>query len=97
MAAITTHVIKEMAPTLGAKQVKVTLPATADSGDTVAITLANYGMVKFEGILGMVHSTEDSIIIGEAPTTAVVGGVLTVTVGGSGANNLKRCYVIWGE
>ena len=74
----------------------VTTAATVDDGDTFTITLADYGISTFLGILGQTHSTTDSVVITEAPTTAVSTGVLTVTVGGS-TDNKKRAFIIWGE
>ena len=70
--------------------------ATVDTSDTIVLTLADYGINVFCGIYGMVQSTANSIIIAEAPTTAVSSGDLTITVGGSGANNLKRTYLVFG-
>ena len=84
------------APGLGVTQLTVETAATADNTDTFTITLANYGISQFLGIVGFTHSTTDSVIITEDPTTSVTSGVLTVTVGGSTANK-KRMFVIWGK
>jgi len=95
MAAVT-GTVTEVAPNAGAKMLIVTAPATTDGGDTIAITLADYGITTFQAILGQTHSTTDSIVITEAPTTAVSDGVLTITVGGSTADK-KRVFIVWGE
>jgi len=95
MAAVT-GTVKDMVPNLGAKTLIVTAPNTTDNADTIAITLADFGITTFLGILGFTHSTEDSVIITEAPTTAVAAGVLTITVGGSTANK-KRTFIVYGE
>lgn len=95
MAAVTGTVV-DVSPAMGAKMLLVTTPATADDGDTIAVTLADFGVSTFLGILGQTHSTEDSIVITEAPTTAVSTGVLTITVGGS-TDNKKRVFIVWGE
>ena len=76
--------------------VKVETAATVDNADTFTMTLADYGMATVEAVLGFAHSTTDSIVITEAPTTSVTAGVLTVTVGGSTANK-KRVFLIFGE
>ena len=89
-------VFKEIEPSLGMKIIKVETAATADNGDTIAITLANYGIKTVEAILGFTHSTTDSIVITEAPTTAVSSGVLTITIGGSTADK-KRVFLVFGE
>ena len=80
---------------MAGKMITVETVTTADTGDTFTVTLANYGCSVFQGISGYVHTTENSVVVGEAPTTAVSSGVLTVTVGGSAASNYKRCYVIY--
>ena len=94
-AATLTH-IRELVPNAGFKCIKVELATTADDGDTYAITLATYGMKTFEAIEGWIHTTEDSVVVAEAPTTAVSAGVLTITVGGS-TDNKKRVYLVYGD
>jgi len=89
--------ITDNIPALGRKMIMVETAATADTGDTVAITLANYGISTFLGIYGMTHSTENSIVIAEAPTTAVSSGVLTITIGGSTNSDEKRVFLIFGK
>lgn len=79
----------------GIKELIVVTPATADDTDTVAIDLSNYGMKTILTIFGVAHSTEDSILVTEAPTTAVSGTTVTITIGGS-TDNLKRVYTIRG-
>ena len=80
-------------------QLIITTIATVDTGDTLDVNLADFGIATdgFLGIKGQVHSTANSIIIDEAPTTAVTAVVLTVTIGGTAANDLKRTFVIVGE
>lgn len=75
---------------------KIETAATADDGDTIILTLQDYGMKTIEGILGFTHSTTDSIVITEAPTTSVTTGVLTITVGGS-TDDKKRTFYVFGE
>jgi hypothetical protein len=75
------------------KEVKVLVPATTVSADTFTFSLARAGATKITGIEGYVATTEGSIVVAEAPTTAVVSGVLTVTVGGSAVTK-SRLYVI---
>ena len=78
----------------GSRLIKVETAATVDDGDTIALVLANYGAKTIEGIIGWTHSTTDSIVITEAPTTAVSSGTLTITVGGS-TDNKKRVFHVW--
>ena len=97
MAAITTSTITDTIPVLGRKMLMVESPTTTDTGDTIAITLASYGITTFLGIIGNAHSTENSVVITEAPTTAVSSGVLTITVGGSLNTDNKRVYFVFGK
>ena len=73
---------------------KCELPTTTDSDDTFTVTAASYGGQTFEWINGNVHTTEDQVIITEAPTTTVTSGVMTVTVGGSSQDDKKRVYLL---
>jgi len=77
------------------KEIMVETPATADDGDVFDITLANYGITNVKSITGYTHSTSNSVIIVEDPTTVVSAGVLTVTIGGS-TDNKMRVFVIGG-
>jgi len=78
------------------KLLRIETAATADNGDTIVITLADYGMKTVEAVLGFTHSTTDSIVITEAPTTAVATGVLTITIGGS-TTDKKRVFLVFGD
>ena len=84
--------ITEAVPAQGAKLIVVETPTTTDTGDTIDITLSNYGCDTFLGIFGNEHTTEESVVTTEAPTTAVSSGVLTIRVGGSSDSNEKRVY-----
>ena len=97
MAAITTSTITDSIPALGRKMIMVETPNTADTGDTVSIVLADYGITTFLGILGFAHSTENSVVITEAPTTAVTTGTLAITVGGTLNTDDKRVFILWGK
>ena len=87
--------IKDMVPSLGVKALLITAPNTVDDGDTIAITLSTYGITTFLGVIGFIHTTENSVVVQEEPTTAVSTGTLTITVGGS-TDNKKRVYIIYG-
>ena len=102
MADITANVVIDLLPRAGinspgVKQIFATTPATADSGDTFDVVLAKHGVNTFVSISGVVHTTENSVIVGEEPTTSVTTGTLTVTVGGVAANDQKRVYTILGQ
>lgn len=105
MAAITQSEVlvyeQEMGPgkhadtPFGAKEIIVEVPETADDTDTFTVDLSLFGITTFKYIKGWTHSTAYNVVIVEAPTTAVSGTTLTVTVGGS-TDNLRRSFLIGG-
>ncbi len=97
MGEVTTSTVTDVSPQQGRKIVMVETPTTVDTADTIPITLADFGITTFLAIEGHTHSTENSIVIAEAPTTAVSAGVLTITVGGSTNSDEKRVYIIYGK
>lgn len=69
---------------------------TTDQGFTGTVDLWNqFGIKRFLGVKGFSHTTEDSVIVTENPTTTVDNGILTLTVP-SGTDNDKRVYLIIG-
>lgn len=70
---------------------------TVDATDTLTITLADYGIsaTGLVGVLGFKHTTNNSVMVQEQPTTAVAAGVLTITVP-AGTDNDARFYFIKG-
>lgn len=76
-----------------AGSIKITTDVTADDGDTIDVDLSTYGASGIDSIIGFIHSTTDSILVQEQPTTAVVAGTLTITVGGA-VDNKKRTYLV---
>jgi hypothetical protein len=97
VAITTTSTITDTIPALGRKCIIVETPNTADTGDTIEIVLSTYGISTFLGIIGFEHTTENSVVTTEAPTTAVSSGTLTITIGGSSDDNEKRVYFIFGK
>lgn len=98
MAAITSGcTLTELVPSLGGKLLMVETANTADTGDTIAIDLNDDGRggTVFQGVLGFVHTTENSVVVAEAPTTSVTGTTLTITVGGSAVSDKKRVYYVF--
>lgn len=97
MAAIliADQTVRELSTRLEGKTVVIETVATVDDGDTLAVTLADYGISTFLGCDGFIHTTANSVIAAEAPTTSVTTGVLTITVGGS-TDDKKRTYIIYG-
>ena len=87
---------RESVPNIGVKKIVITTPATADTGDTIDVTLASYGIGTLLGIDGYVHTTENSVMVAEDPTTSVTTGTLTITIGGSTVSDKKRVYELIG-
>ena len=92
---ISNQTVKELSTRLEAKQVVIETAATVDDGDTLDVTLSNYGISTLLAVDGYIHTTANSVLVAEAPTTSVTSGVLTITVGGS-TDNKKRTYIITG-
>jgi hypothetical protein len=87
----------EVAPALGVKKVLFYTQDDADATNTIAITLASYG-IHPSGLLAVnswVHTTNSSVITTEANTTSVSSGVLTVTLA-AGTNNDARVIEVIG-
>lgn len=95
MAAVTGSIVNRLVPDNSLVMLLVETPNTADATDTIAITLADYGISKFLFIIGNKHTTDNSVVVTEAPTTAVSAGVLTITVP-AGTDNDKRLYLVIG-
>jgi hypothetical protein len=88
----------EVAPNPGLKMVYFVTPSTADPGDTLAITLATYGITKVLAVYSFVHTTDYSVIVPVANTTAVSAGTLTVTlVAGDGNTDKRRVIKVVGS
>jgi hypothetical protein len=70
---------------------------TVDATNTLAITLADYGIATtgFIGILSWVHTTDNSVSALETNTTTVSAGVLTITIA-SGTDNDARFIMVFG-
>lgn len=85
---------KTVAPNSEVVEIVVYTANTVDDTDTIAIDLADYGASTFLAILGNEHTTDGSVVVTAAPTTAVSSTTLTITVGGSNDNN-PRVFVIW--
>lgn len=80
----------------GYKEILVEVPATADSADTFTVDLSKYGITTFKSIKCWNHTSDYDVLVLEAPTTSVTTGTLTVTLGGSSADNLRRTLLIGG-
>lgn len=94
-----TCTVVELAPNAGYKEVIIVTPDTADTGDTIDVTLTDIGISKtgFLSIVGAVQTTAASVVVAEAPTTSVTTGTLTITIGGSTVSDKIRIYRILGK
>jgi hypothetical protein len=96
MADLTSSIVVQTDPrpgidSPGVKRIYVTI-SNSDSADTFTVTLSKYSADTFLGITGWVHTTANSIVVRENPTTSVSSGVVTVTIGGSSVTGKKRLY-----
>ena len=68
---------------------------TVDDADTLAVDMTKYGIQAsgLMGVVGYAHSTANSIVVAEDPTTTVSSGTITLTVTGS-TDDLQRYYVV---
>ena len=83
-------------PALSLKRVMITLANTADAGDTVAITLSDYG-ISATGLLaisGWAHTTDGSVVVVAANTSSVSAGVLTLTLVGGTTDDFRVIELI---
>jgi hypothetical protein len=86
----------EKAPNCGVKEVLLVSGTTVSGAiDTLTLTLADFGISKVLSVHGFVHTTENSVIVAEAGTTAVSGGVLTYSMVDDNENK-KRVVLVKG-
>ncbi len=78
---------------------KIVLIETGFISNSVTFTfkLSTYGFSKILGIYGVAHSTANSVMFTEAPTTSVTGDTVTVTVGNKAGDTKGRYYLVMGE
>ena len=87
----------EAYPNCGLKEIVLETGTTVvGATDTLTLTLADYGLTRILSIYGVRHSTDRSILVGEAVTSAVSGGVLTITTV-TGNDNERRVATVIGE
>ena len=85
----------EAYPNCGLKEIVLETGTTITGATgTLTLTLADYGLKTILSIYGCRHSTDRSIIVGEAVTSAVSGGVLTITSVTSNDNERRVATVI---
>lgn len=101
MAALTEgtdYFIKTVAPNNGITQVMIRTKNTADATNTIVQTLTNLGIgpTGFIGLIAFKATTDNSVYVQEACTTAVSSGVLTITIP-SGTDNDPRFIILYGQ
>lgn len=86
---------REVSPLGEVKQFVVHFPesAGADASDTFTVDLAKHGCTYVMGVDGYDETTEGSVVVAVAPTTAVASKTLTITIG-AGGNNRARSFRI---
>ena len=106
MTSVTSSTIVEMSPNAGVKKLVLITPATLNPGDTIAVTLANYGITNVLAVRSCYHTTDYSVIVSpstaayggsDAFTTAVSSGILTISMtAGTGLSSYRRVFIITG-
>ena len=88
---------KDVSPNSGAKIVILKSGTTLTGGtDTLTMTLADYGFKAVLAVQGFVQTTDASVVVTEAGTTAVANGILTYT-SVAGNDNKRRVVEVYGE
>jgi len=77
-------------PNAGLKTLVVSCIDTVDNSDTLEVDLTKYGCGAVLGVIGFTHTTENSVVIQEQPTTTMSGLTLTITVGGSSSDQVRH-------
>ena len=92
----TDYFVSRGLPNIGIKTLVVSCINTVDSGDTLDVDLSKYGGADnvVLGVIGFTHTTENSVVVQEQPTTVISGSTLTLTIGGA-SNNQTRHFLIF--
>lgn len=80
-------------PNMGIKQLFVSTVTTAEDTNTIEVDLSDYGCNALLGIIGFEHTTANSVVVQEQPTTTMSGATLTITVGGSSATGPRHYWI----
>ena len=87
----------EAHPSMGIKEVVLRTGTTVTGAtDTLTMDLSDHGMSRVIGVWGMVHTTDYSVMVQDAGTTAVATDTLTILTA-TGNNNKRRVYIVWGD
>jgi hypothetical protein len=73
----------------GVRCLYLVTPDTADAADTFTVDLANHGGTRLLGVVGCRHTTANSVLLTENPTTTVSGTTVTLTIP-AGVDNVIR-------
>lgn len=76
------------------KSLIIETASTVDASDTITVDFAQYGITTVQAIDGFKHTTDNSVVVLEQPTTVVTSSVLYLTVP-SGTDDDKRVYQIY--
>ena len=67
---------------------------TVDAADFIIVDYARYGITTVQAVYGFKHTTDNSVVVVEQPTTSVTNSVMTITVP-AGTNDDKRIYQLF--
>ena len=97
MTAITENTdfwVMQGLPNIGIKTLLVSTATTAVTDYTLSVDLSKYGCNALLGIIGFEHTTVNSVVVQEQPTTTMSGSTVTITVGGTAATGARH-YLIF--
>lgn len=73
------------------KKLVIETANTADAANTIGVDYNRYGITTVQAVLGFKHTTDNSVIVEENPTTVLSATGMTLTVP-AGTNDDKRVY-----
>ena len=85
--------MKQNAPNSNFIEIVVSTIHTVDATNTLTVDMSKYGGNQLIGVIGFKHTTDNSVMAQEQPTTTVSGTTITITVPG-GTDNDPRFYII---
>ncbi len=95
----TSNVFTEISPNASHKEIIVVSPTLSIASDVIQITLADHGFSN-TGLLtvtGYKHTTANSVVIVDNPTTTVLFGILSLTIVSQVPTGAARVYRIVGD
>lgn len=91
----TDYFVSQALPNAGFKTLLISTVTTADTDDTIEVDISKYGAGAVMGVIGFTHTTANSVVVQEQPTTTMSGLTLTITIGGTAATDQARHFLLF--